>query len=216
MPGRGQIITVYDPTKPNEFIHPAKSLKILIACKTYEVLFPLYYRRNDIVDKGQSGRLSTALPTAYDAGITYEFVLSSDGWPVNGFLTTHKNSVGMLRQELTTFSGDPVTKVYVRVGWVGGGNLWQDWYILEPLPAQQFFNKSFAGTTFDKPYTFWPEGMTMEYVAAADGWPVNGMLATVKTNGVFQQTLTGMTTPVTQYVRCSYAGTGTFKQVTLT
>jgi hypothetical protein len=206
-------MSAYDPGRPNELIHPGPPFKVLIASATYDLLFPTYYRGGDILDLGQSGRLFTALPAAYRLGITHEYVEQPNGWPIYGFLVTHRMSTGMYRQELTSF-GSADKKVYVRVGWGASG--WQSFYTLEPIPEQQFFNKSFAGTTFDKPYTFWPEGMTMEYVAAADGWPGNGMLATMKTNGVFQQTLTCMSSPVVQYVRCSYAGTGTFKQATLT
>ncbi|MFS2189803.1 SGNH/GDSL hydrolase family protein [Mucilaginibacter sp. Mucisp84] len=206
----------YDVGRPNELIHPGKSLKVLIACKTYEVLFPLYYRRNDIVDKSQSGRLSTALPGAYALGLTYEYVLSADGWPINGFLTTHSMSTAMYRQELTAFSSGE-TKLYIRIGWGVSG--WQPWYTLEPLKTQVAFmggGGGFGSIPFTQAYTVWPEGMSLDYVNLGDGWPVNGCLVTNKNNGVFQQTLTSTSAPVRQFTRCSYAGAGTFKEVTLT
>lgn len=204
----------YDVGRPNELIHPGKSLKILIACKTYDVLFPQYYRRNDIVDKSQSGRLASTLLATYDLGLTYEYVVISDGWPINGFLTTHKMSTGMYRQELTAF-GSLETKLYIRIGWGPSG--WQPWYTLEPLKTQvAFIGTSFGSIPSTSAYTYWPEGMQVDYVNSSDGWPVNGSLVTFKNNGVFQQTLTSTSAPVRQFTRGSYAGTGTFKEVTLT
>lgn len=206
----------YAVDRPNELIHPGKSLKVLIACKTYEVLFPLFYRRNDIVDLNQSGRLFTALPAAYANGMSYEYVEISNGWPINGFLITHHLSNGMYRQELSSFNATD-NKLYVRVGWGPSG--WQPFYILQPLPTQVAFigaGGGFGSIPFSQAYTVWPEGMTLDYVNASDGWPVNGSLVTFKNNGVFQQTLTSTSAPVRQFVRGSYAGTGTFKEVTLT
>ncbi|WP_413668925.1 SGNH/GDSL hydrolase family protein [Mucilaginibacter sp. Mucisp86] len=206
----------YDVTRPNELIHPGKSLKVLIACKTYEVLFPLYYRRNDIVDLSQSGRLFTALPSAYAKGMSYEYVEIANGWPINGFLITHHLSNDMYRQELSSFSATD-NKLYIRVGWSASG--WQPFYILQPLPTQVAFigaGGGFGSIPFSQAYSVWPEGMTLDYVNATDGWPVNGSLVTFKNNGVFQQTLTSTSSPVRQFVRVAYLGTGTFKEVTLT
>lgn len=208
--------TAYDAINyPNEFIHPAKSLKILIACKTYEVLFPIYYRRNDIQDNGQSGRLAIAQPSAFVRGLTYEYVLIGDGWPISGFLTTHRNSTDMLRQELTAFGSDE-TKIYVRVGWTASGN-WHSWYTLEPLKTPvAFFGSNDQSIFMTKAWSTYPEGISLDCVGTGGGWPVGGLLTTRKYNSYFNQTLISLSDPVRQFVRSSYGGTGTFKEVTLT
>jgi lysophospholipase L1-like esterase len=202
----------YDTSNyPNEFIHPSRSFKILIACKTYEILFPIYYRGRDIVDLGASSRLFTAPPTSYRYGMTYECVNTSNGWPIDGFLITHRLNYDMYRQELASY-GSTDNKLYIRVGWNAGG--WQPFYVVEPLPVQTSYNRNNSGAKFTDAYTSWPNfAMTMEYVETTNGWPVDGVLHTMRIEGIFNQTLTSYSTPLRQFVRGGFLSAGTFKEV---
>ncbi|SEN57069.1 Pectate lyase superfamily protein [Mucilaginibacter gossypiicola] len=212
--------TPNDLSRPNELLHPGRSLKILIACKTYDILFPEYFRGGSIVDLGASGRLASTSPNAYRAGITYEYVDSANGYPTSGFCTTQKMIGGgftLYRQEITIFSGsNNANRVYVRVGWGAGAGSWQDWYILEPLKTQvAYFGSNDGSISIDKVWSTYPEGISLDIVTTSGGWPVNGLLTTRKYNGYINQTLidAGGTR---EFVRGYYAALGTFKEVTIT
>lgn len=212
--------TPNDTSRPNELLHPAKSLKILIACKTYDILFPEYFRGNSIVDLGASGRLASESPNLYRAGITYEYVDSVNGYPTTGFCTTQKmtgRSFILYRQEITIFSGSVnANKVYVRVGWGAGVGSWQDWYVLEPLKTQVAFLGSADGSIpINKVWSTYPEGISIDVVASSAGWPVNGLVTTRKYNGYINQTLISAD-GAREFIRGYYAALGTFKEITLT
>lgn len=59
---------------------------------------------NSVIQKSAYFGHATADPTwspnNYAAGITFEVALSSDGYPINGILITHKATEGQLKQEL--------------------------------------------------------------------------------------------------------------------
>jgi len=208
-------LTAINTSLPNELVHPQDPLYVAIANKTFDILFPEYFRAPDVVDVGQSGRLFSALPSAYRKGITYEYVESSNGWPISGFLITHRLSNDMYRQELASFDGTNNGKLYVRVGWSISG--WQSFYILSPVPTALVYDGTPGGITLSKSPSAFPTGICTDYVLSGDGWPINGMVITHRSSiGTVKQTLSSYDTATNEYVRVGWSGSWqAWKQVTL-
>ncbi|GGB14233.1 SGNH/GDSL hydrolase family protein [Mucilaginibacter rubeus] len=208
-------LTAINVSLPNELVHPQDPLYVAMANKTFDVLFPEYFRGDGVVDAGQSGRLFSALPSAYSKGITHEYVESSNGWPINGFLITHHLSNDMYRQELASFDATNNGKLYVRVGWSVSG--WQSFYILSPVPTALVYDGTPSGITLSKLPTAFPTGICTDYVSSSDGWPINGMLITHKASiGTVKQTLSSYDTATNEYVRVGWSSWQAWKQVNLT
>lgn len=209
-------LTALDALKPNELIHPQNPLYVAMANKTFDILFPEYFRNSGVLDAGQSGRLLSDLPSAYSRGITHEYVESSNGWPISGFLITHHLSNDMYRQELASFDGTNNGKLYVRVGWGVSG--WQSFYFLSPVPTALVFDGTPGGITLAKLPSAFPTGICTDFVLSGDGWPINGMVITHKSSiGIAKQTLSSYDSATNEYVRVGYTGSWqAWKQVTLT
>ncbi|QEM04879.1 SGNH/GDSL hydrolase family protein [Mucilaginibacter rubeus] len=207
-------LTAINISLPNELVHPQDPLYVAIANKTFDVLFPEYFRAPDVVDAGQSGRLFSALPSAYRKGITYEYVESSNGWPISGFLITHHLSNDMYRQELASFDGTNNGKLYVRVGWSVSG--WQSFYILSPVPTALVYDGTPGGITLSKSPSAFPTGICTDFVLSSDGWPINGMVITHRSSiGTVKQTLSSYDSVTNEFVRVGYGSWQAWKQVTL-
>ncbi|WP_121810946.1 SGNH/GDSL hydrolase family protein [Mucilaginibacter kameinonensis] len=116
-------MNAYDPSRPNELIHPTRSFKTLIACATYDILFPKYYRNSPLRDSGFATPNISKPFTYYPFGISYDFVTTDAGWPINGSLVTHKSSLVSIQQTLMSI-GNINSAMYVRSGY---SNSWSSW-----------------------------------------------------------------------------------------
>ncbi|QEM13492.1 GDSL-type esterase/lipase family protein [Mucilaginibacter rubeus] len=207
-------ISAYDAGRPNELIHPAKSFKVLIACATYDILFPKYYRNSPLRDGGFSAPTMSKPFSYYPIGISYDFVTTDGGWPINGSLVSHKSSLTSIQQTLMNIGGaDPI--MYVRSGYA---NSWSTWKIVpfgvvNPLTNRGFNNP--AASTLPNSY---PDGITYDFGLTDNGFPINGFLITNKTglNGFAKQEISSYDGGAAMYIRGGYANAWqAWKQVTL-
>jgi hypothetical protein len=85
-----------------------------------------------------SGAFPTTEPQLYPFGIRVDFVVTGDGWPASGLLTTIRGAVsgnlGDVRQELTTL--DVVPRKFTRTG---TGLIWTQWTNV-PVAIGSFLN----------------------------------------------------------------------------
>ena len=206
----------YNSEAPNELIHPTDPLYVQIWSKTFDLLFLDYYKGSLLKDFGfsQPSESLTPLPfSRFPLGVSYDFVLASDNWPINGLLITNKTSIGMLMQTLVPY--DQPNRLFVRNGWQGNYSAWKEYataitqYVFNGTPG--------GGVNNTKAPNAYPTGISMDFVTTDVGFPINGLLTTTGGNtGIWKQELTSYDSATVMHIRVGYnADWTTWKQVTL-
>ncbi|WP_154402471.1 GDSL-type esterase/lipase family protein [Mucilaginibacter endophyticus] len=192
-------------------IHPKDVFYAWISDAIFKVLYPEYFRKLPFTENTQTGITNMAAFSHFNIGVNYDFVLSDDGYPIKGLLTTHKNSIGMISQYLMPY--DQATRIYIRNGYNG---IYQEWVQLQAVTPPLIYDGTPGGITIAKLPTAFPIGICTDFVTASDGWPINGMLITHKTSiGLIKQTLSSYDTTTDERVRVGYGSWQAWKQVTL-
>ncbi|XHR92600.1 hypothetical protein ACFJIV_19895 [Mucilaginibacter sp. UC70_90] len=161
--------------------------------------------------------------STYPFGISVDFVFNSDGWPISGMLLTTKGTYGSVAaiQRLTNYQNPTVE--YIRVGSYDtfGTGGWQDFKPIQlTAPIQMYFDNGMSEVTAAKLPPLWNNGYSTDFVLASNGFPINGLLTTVKCGSqLVRQELTSYDTATNMYVRVGYTGGGgswqVWKQLTL-
>ncbi|XHR92599.1 GDSL-type esterase/lipase family protein [Mucilaginibacter sp. UC70_90] len=112
----------------NGNIHPKNTLYVEIATKTFEVLFPIYYRNGGVNNRGATGITNSATPSTYPLAISLDFVLVSDGFPINGLMMTTRGGQGnsQVIQRLNSYGGSESVE-YFRTGFAEQGDTFNPW-----------------------------------------------------------------------------------------
>jgi lysophospholipase L1-like esterase len=166
----------------NGNIHPKNAFYVEIAAKTFEVLFPIFYRNGGVNNRGQTGIANAAVPSTYPLGISLDFALISDGFPVNGLMFTTRggqNGNDQLVQRLNNYGSSEAVE-YFRTGFVSQGNAFTDWVKVQKVVSPSYVDSADSGKTPDTPVSNYIFGVSVDFVFAGNGWPINGMLVTTK------------------------------------
>ncbi|MDB5156137.1 MAG: Lysophospholipase, partial [Mucilaginibacter sp.] len=192
-------------------IHPKDVFYMWIANAIFKVLYPEYLRKLPFTENGQSGISNTVPFSHFNEGVNFDFVFASDGFPINGLLITHKNSIAMVSQQLMPY--DQATKMYLRNGYNGS---YQSWIQLQEVVTPLFYDGTPGGVTLAKLPSAFPVGICTDFVNTSDGWPIKGMLITHKSSiGLIKQTLSSYDTATDEHVRVGYGSWQPWKQVTM-
>jgi hypothetical protein len=193
----------------SNLIHPKDVFYMWIANSIFKVLFPEYLRKLPFTENGQSGVSNTVAFSHFNEGVNFDYVFASDGFPINGLLITHKNSIAMISQQLMPY--DQATNIYVRNGYNG---TYKAWVQLQASTTPLIYDGTPGGATAVKLPTAYPVGICTDYVFVSDGFPINGMLITHKSSiGLVKQTLSTYDTPTDERVRVGYNSWQSWKQV---
>lgn len=199
----------------NGNIHPKNTFYVEIAAKTFEVLFPIYYRNGGVNNRGQRGITNAAAPSTYPLAVSLDFVLVSDGFPVNGLMMTTRGGLNdaQVVQRLNNYGGSESIE-YFRTGFVGDGNTFNAWEKVQKVITPTYVDKGDSGKLLTTAASLYPYGVSVDFVFNGNGWPISGMLITTKGgygNGVsIIQRLTNYQNPTVEYIRVgSYDNFGT-------
>jgi lysophospholipase L1-like esterase len=198
----------------NGNIHPKNTLYVEIAAKTFEVLFPIYYRNGGVNNRGATGITNAAKPSTYPLAISLDFVLVSNGFPINGLMMTTRGGQGnsQVIQRLNSYGGSESVE-YFRTGFAEQGDTFTPWEKVQKVVTPTYIDSGNSGKTLTTAMSTYPFGISVDFVFNSDGWPISGMLLTTK--GAYGavaaiQRLTNYQNPTVEYIRVgSYDNFGT-------
>ncbi|HEX8021177.1 SGNH/GDSL hydrolase family protein [Mucilaginibacter sp.] len=199
----------------NGNVHPTNTFYVEIAAKTFEILFPIFYRNGGINNRGQTGITNAAAPSTYPLAVSLDFVLIADGFPVNGLMITTRGGLNndQVVQRLNNYGGSESIE-YFRTGFVGGGNVFNPWEKVQKVITPTYVDNGDSGKSLTTLASTYPYGVSIDFVFNSGGWPISGMLITTKglygTGVSITQRLTNYQNSTVEYVRVgSYDNQGT-------
>lgn len=109
------------PSDTTMHVHPKAIQNQKIASVFFDAIYPQYFRQ--YTNNNNDTKLSSDQPNSYPDGVSLNFVLSSNGFPINGQLSTFQQKTNNLSyQTLSSFQTD--NQVWMRGGFDGG---WMPW-----------------------------------------------------------------------------------------